>query len=271
MFLKLLRHEFKANAATYLILYGVCLTISVIVRFSVPVISTQLLNDSTVQLEYFLHVSLLWMLFLTMFIVGVYIFFFAVVMISFNKSMYKKPGYLTLTLPISTNQLILSKLIGSLIWFCLTGIILYISTLIMFSQYSLVIDVILLTFQDQSAFAWFVLVCMQFLVHGIKYILMIFLVVTAVNTKAIKSHRKMIGTLLFIIFVWIINFIQNNLTESTISYFSSNRSFPLVNSIQTINEYIIDGFIPSITIPVLVSIFCFFMIRYFLKNKIELD
>ena len=36
------------------------------------------------------------------------------VILNFNRSMYKRPGYLTLTLPVSTNKLVAAKYLGKL-------------------------------------------------------------------------------------------------------------------------------------------------------------
>jgi len=42
---------------------------------------------------------------------------------SFNKDLYEDRGYLTFTLPISSNKILLSKIITSIIWFSIAGIV----------------------------------------------------------------------------------------------------------------------------------------------------
>ncbi|KHD46759.1 ABC transporter permease [Streptococcus hongkongensis] len=49
----------------------------------------------------------------------------------FNKNVFGREGYLTMTLPVSEHQIILSKLLSSLIWSFFNGIILVFATLIM--------------------------------------------------------------------------------------------------------------------------------------------
>lgn len=53
------------------------------------------------------------------------------VILNFNRSMYKKPGYLTLTLPVSTNKLVMAKYLGSLIWVFIGYLVLAIGIIIL--------------------------------------------------------------------------------------------------------------------------------------------
>lgn len=53
------------------------------------------------------------------------------VILNFNRSMYKRPGYLTLTLPVSTNKLLAVKYLGSLIWVFIGYLVLAIGVVIL--------------------------------------------------------------------------------------------------------------------------------------------
>mgnify|MGYP007025187588 CR=1 FL=1 len=53
------------------------------------------------------------------------------VILNFNRSMYKRPGYLTLTLPVSTNKLLAVKYLGSLIWVFIGYLVLAIGIVIL--------------------------------------------------------------------------------------------------------------------------------------------
>ena len=53
------------------------------------------------------------------------------VILNFNRSMYKRPGYLTLTLPVSTNKLLAAKYLGSLIWVFIGYLVLAIGVIIL--------------------------------------------------------------------------------------------------------------------------------------------
>lgn len=59
-------------------------------------------------------------------IFGIAISIFINIILAFNNSMFKRPGYLTLTLPVTSTQIILSKVIGALIWSLLASFILFI-------------------------------------------------------------------------------------------------------------------------------------------------
>lgn len=69
--------------------------------------------------------------FFMMALFGIVISIFVNIILSFNNSMFKRPGYLTLTLPVSTNQLIISKVIGAFVWSTIAGIVLLIGMIIL--------------------------------------------------------------------------------------------------------------------------------------------
>lgn len=48
---------------------------------------------------------------------------FVLVINRFRSNIYGRQGYLTMTLPVNSHQLILSKLVASLVWYFLAGII----------------------------------------------------------------------------------------------------------------------------------------------------
>ena len=46
------------------------------------------------------------------------------IVLNYRNSMFRHPGYLTLTLPVSTHQLILSKVLADIIWLFVAGLVL---------------------------------------------------------------------------------------------------------------------------------------------------
>lgn len=61
---------------------------------------------------------------LLLLVFGIFISVFVTIIKNYNTSMFKKPGYLTLTLPLSTHKIIISKVISACIWLFVSMIIL---------------------------------------------------------------------------------------------------------------------------------------------------
>ena len=57
-------------------------------------------------------------------VLGIIISIYVNIILYFKKSMFSRAGYLTLTLPTSTQELILVKLLGAMIWSIVAGVIL---------------------------------------------------------------------------------------------------------------------------------------------------
>ena len=106
--LKLLKYEIIESYRQYLLTFVVFLMLCAITPL-VPVFISNILS-----------------ILVAIAFTGIFIAIFLNVIISFNRSMYKRPGYLTLTLPVRTENLIGAKLIGSLIWVVISTLVLLI-------------------------------------------------------------------------------------------------------------------------------------------------
>lgn len=136
---------------------------------------------------------------------GIFIAIFLNVIISFNRSMYKRPGYLTLTLPVRTEKLIGAKLIGSLIWVVISMLVLMIGIMILimvtgevsflefaeFTRYSFAyifnhFDVVVIKFVDALAAI-------------VTLILSFYLVITFTKTRFVPKYKVPAGIALYFV------------------------------------------------------------------------
>lgn len=129
MFGKLLKHEFKSVGKWYFGLYGLSLIISILLGLWIRTIEarTEFSTDSEAIL------------------LGVSISAYAIIMISvaistfflvvnrFRKNVYGRQGYLTMTLPVTSHQIILSKLASALVWYFFATIVVLLSILLTIS------------------------------------------------------------------------------------------------------------------------------------------
>jgi len=115
MLKQLMKYEFKANSRRLLPVLLILIIMSVINRILVPV-----LENSNFRLLNMLSVVFTIAFGLTYFAVA--FMTFAVLIDRFRKSVLQDEAYLTLTLPVSADQILWSKLLVSFAWFIIIGI-----------------------------------------------------------------------------------------------------------------------------------------------------
>ncbi|MGT2911903.1 hypothetical protein ACVR1I_09360 [Streptococcus cameli] len=122
MFKKLLKYEFKSLGKWYLSLYGLITLLSVVLGFWMrSVVNRSIENVSTgPEFEGWLF-GISWFAFMLL-IAGLGISTFILVIRRFYSNIYGREGYLTMTLPVTSHQIILSKFLASYIWYTLAGL-----------------------------------------------------------------------------------------------------------------------------------------------------
>jgi hypothetical protein len=127
MFTKLLKYELKTVGKWYFALNAAVLAISIFLGFSIKSFaeyaqdSTYIDNNVSSQLILFCLVLVFGIL-----VAGAWIATFFIIIRHFYKNVFGREGYLTLTLPVSSHQIILSKLLASFIWVVFNSVILII-------------------------------------------------------------------------------------------------------------------------------------------------
>lgn len=161
---------------------------------------------------------------------GIFIAIFLNIIISFNRSMYKRPGYLTLTLPVSTEKLIGAKLIGSLIWVAISTLVLMIGIMILTITTG---EVSFLEFTELTRYSFayifnhFDVMVMKFvdtLAAIVMLILSFYLVITFTKTKFVPKYKAVAGIALYFI-GWIL--IANILIKLSIANVNALMSIVL--------------------------------------------
>ena len=128
----------------------------------------------------------------------------------FNKNIFSNEGYLTMTLPASETQIVLSKLIVSSLWIILTGAVstlgLFIFASIMspesMSEMFRAIGQILSALDGQGVLA-IVLTIVFIVVAIIKEVAKLFLACCIAHLKQLNRFRKPIGIISYFVFSWL--------------------------------------------------------------------
>ena len=117
MLKQLLKYEFKATRNLYGALYLALALLSVVLGFSFRQQNTLAENTSFWQLEVILMIVYLSV------ILAIAVLCFVNTVQRFYKNLLGREGYLMHTLPVTENQLILSKLITSMVWVLCSGLV----------------------------------------------------------------------------------------------------------------------------------------------------
>lgn len=163
---------------------------------------------------------------------GISISIFVNIVLYFNNSMYKKGGYLTLTLPVSTKSLVLSKWLGAMIWSVLAGIILLIglSGLLILAVNVPLSDLLTVSADFVKSLFDNISVLLKGIFHGFlslsSGILSLYFTVTFVHTKFVRKYKTVVGIVGYIIAAFLFGILLEQITmQSIFVNLSTNQLF----------------------------------------------
>ncbi|MCU9533328.1 ABC transporter permease [Streptococcus sp. CSL10205-OR2] len=270
MFGKLIKYEIKSVGKWYFALYGAVLFCATILGLYI----SRFNNDSGVNGEFFLQgrepstseaiIMLAIILIFVSLIIGIGISTFFIIVNRFNKNIFGREGYLTLTLPVSTHQIILSKLLASFIWSVLSSIVL------LFSIFLLVLPSIPLdeffsylpSIMANIHVDIFFIVLTYFIVATISSILVVYLAISI--GQLFQDKRALMGFVAFFAIGILISIIKQlifgdtNLSDETY-YFDPN--FLRIKLF----------FIREIFVYLVLSTTYYFGTHYIIKNKLNIQ
>lgn len=129
MFGKLLKYEFKTVGKWYLALYGVAATLSIALGFWMQSFINQSVNSTnSYEYGYGYGSSTQGILFgfaIVAFMLTIFALMTSTFLMNafrFKNNVYGRQGYLTMTLPVTSHQILLSKLLASLIWYMIAAV-----------------------------------------------------------------------------------------------------------------------------------------------------
>lgn len=241
--LKLLKYEVIQSYRQYLLTFGAFFILCIVAPFLPSFISGVL---SSLIIFAFMGIS---------------IAILVNVIVNFNRSMYKRPGYLTLTLPVSTEKLVGAKFLGSLIWVFVSSIVLTIGVVILvFLVGELPIDVIFNALGELigAIFENFGIVMVNLLdslTMVSSMILSFYATITLTKTKYIPKYKTAIGMVLYVV-VLILGI--NILLWNPIAEF--------IAGLDTISSSVF-----SIVINLILSVGFYLLTVYLIDHKIEVE
>lgn len=241
--LKLLKYELIGSYRQYLLTFVIYLLLCCATPF-LPSVINQFLSG-------LLMVALF----------GITISIFVNIVTHFSRSMFSRPGYLTLTLPVSSKELVLSKMIGAMIWTFVAFIILGIGLFILMMLVSGIGIGDIFNLLNQLCYeisqqpGLFIQNIIAAIASVLAMIASFYFTITFVHTKYVTKSRTLIGVSGYIIGGMILGFI-----------FNSSLVGNFINSLGMTELYIFNIFIN------VVGIVGFFMgTTYLIDHKLQIE
>ncbi len=117
---KLLKQEFRATGRIMLPMLGALIVLSILASLS----GTGLINGVT-NLPLLRFIMILMIVFFGIGIVAAAVVSTVIMISRFYRNLLKDEGYLMFTLPVSVHELVCSKLIVAMVWFLMTGLVIF--------------------------------------------------------------------------------------------------------------------------------------------------
>ncbi|MFA6628044.1 MAG: hypothetical protein WCT17_05900 [Bacilli bacterium] len=201
MLKKLIKHEFKSSWLEMVIANGAVLIITVFVAILIRIGSSILFQTMGLTSLLLLYVGQIILVFMT-------------IIRSLNKKLFTNEGYLSFTLPVTTRQLLFSKVFVNVIWIIGTALVMIISLVIMgaitIGGADIGLDFI---YFDISEFASanilpLLVLLFSFFISSILFLITILGVLTIVNTGKMKKKKLLIGVILYYILTNVLSWIE---------------------------------------------------------------
>ena len=204
MFWNLVRYEFKNVNKWYLALYGAVLALSALI--GVQANSLKSIDTPDQQMIMLVFLALVF----GGLIITLSISTLILIIRRFKGSVYDRQGYLTLTLPVSEHQIILSKLLGAFIWSLASSLVFILSIyIILVLTGANFLDIFSLEYLFKFYMDSFWLPVISFILSTVAGILCIYLSISI--GQLFNEYRTALAVLAYIVIQTILGFVGLNL------------------------------------------------------------
>ena len=204
MFWNLVRYEFKNVNKWYLALYGAVLALSVLIGAQASSLKSIDTPDQQMIMLVFLGLVFGGL------IITLSISTLILIIRRFKGSVYDRQGYLTLTLPVSEHQIILSKLLGAFIWSLASSLVFILSIyIILVLTGANFLDIFSLEYLFKFYMDSFWLSVISYILSTISGILCIYLAISI--GQLFNEYRTALAVLAYIVIQTVLGFVGLNL------------------------------------------------------------
>lgn len=263
MFGKLIKYELKSAGKWYVSLYAGTIVIAALLGFVI-----QKTLKASLDAEFEVTASdaltlLLIMVFIAL-LSGLFLSTLIMIITRFNRNIYGREGYLTLTLPVSHHHIILSKLCTSVLWTFLNGVVLGFSTLLLVLPSMGLGNLLsalprLRPYLFSSQAGLFILLM---LVSTLSSILLIYMAISI--GQLFQDRRGLMGFVAYFVITVILSFISNQLNSAFVA--------PHIEIYNESAVFMMDQYlIVNIILNIVTSLLFYFGTHYIMKHKINIQ
>ena len=242
MFWNLVRYEFKNVNKWYLALYGAVLALSALIGAQASSLKSIDTPDQQMIMLVFLGLVFGGL------IITLSISTLILIIRRFKGSVYDRQGYLTLTLPVSEHQIILSKLLGAFIWSLASSLVFILSIyIILVLTGANFLDIFSLEYLFKFYMDSFWLSVISFILSTVASILCIYLSISI--GQLFNEYRTALAVLAYIVIHIVLGFVD---------MFSPSLNYSMMMSAEIFKDLILSA--------------AFYLGTYYiLKNKVNLQ
>lgn len=259
-FLKLLKYEYLEYLSTILIINGFLFVLLFIARLLINYAHT-----------FFVKIFLVFLL--PCGLIFSFVFLLIAMIKSLHSRLFTTQGYLTLSLPVSIDSILLSKIIVSSSWCIISIIMLSFWILLMHISFNVLIpfkDFFLFIKEQEGLLVILGTVCFYaigVIVSIVSFVIIVLLVLSVINVCRIVKFRSLVGIVLFIIFSIFYTYLLYYETLFASEIFTNIYSTIERNKFLLLVDLLV---IIHFSISIVTSALFYFIARYLIKNKIEI-
>lgn len=249
--LNVIKYDILQNYRIYIIEYVVYLITCIILPF---------IPQNIVFIPMFLLLLLVWAMILLNFVTIFY---------NFYKSMYSNKGYLTMTLPLSSHELLLGKIFAGIIWIIISFVVLFLGFCLIALMFSIMENSVLeqLSFLLEAlsqlvSTVYFYEGILAIIIFIISFITVGFTVLTIIQTKFTRKHKAIWAIVAYVALIVINNILRY-------AFVKIIAIFGLYNTIGNILQ-ITGPILPTALISLIQSTILYFVSIYVLDNMLEM-
>ena len=249
--LNIIKYDILQNNRIYIIEYVVYLITCIILPF---------IPQNIVFIPMFLLLLLVWAMILLNFVTIFY---------NFYKSMYSNKGYLTMTLPLSSHELLLGKIFAGIIWIIISFVILFLGFGLIALMFSIMensvleqLSFLLKALSQLVSTVYFYEGILAIIIFIISFITVGFTVLTIIQTKFTRKHKAIWAIVAYVALIVINNILRY-------AFVKIIAIFGLYNTIGNILQ-ITGPILPTALISLIQSTILYFVSIYVLDNMLEM-
>ena len=249
--LNVIKYDILQNYRIYIIEYVVYLITCIILPF---------IPQNIVFIPMFLLLLLVWAMILLNFVTIFY---------NFYKSMSSNKGYLTMTLPLSSHELLLGKIFAGIIWIIISFVILFLGFGLIALMFSIMensvleqLSFLLKALSQLVSTVYFYEGILAIIIFIISFITVGFTVLTIIQTKFTRKHKAIWAIVAYVALIVINNILRY-------AFVKIIAIFGLYNTIGNILQ-ITGPILPTALISLIQSTILYFVSIYVLDNMLEM-